>query len=103
LITCTSSPRPGTLISCQNGKSDNIYGLLHCQIHNIGHSLPRTGIDDFHAGIAENCGHDTAATIIFIKANFCDEDLNGTLTLLFSHLHIVSGKAVAAFTAEWRN
>jgi len=60
-------------------------------------------VDDFHAGIAENCGHDKAATIMSIKANFCVEDLNGTLTLLFSHLHIVSGKAVAAFTAEWRD
>ena len=58
-------------------------------------------VDDFHAGIALKYGHDAAATIMSIKANFCVQDLNGTLTFLFSHLNIVSGKAVAAFTAEW--
>lgn len=60
-------------------------------------------VDDFHAGIALKYGHDAAATIMSIESNFCVQDLNGTLTLLFSHLHIVSGKAVAAFTAEWRD
>lgn len=67
------------------------------------HNVAKTGraVDDFHAGIALKYGHDAAATIMSIESNFCVQDLNGTLTLLFSHLHIVSGKAVAAFTAEW--
>jgi hypothetical protein len=71
--------RPG-----KNRQPDHVHIFLQRRVHNHFGSLAQTGVDDFHAGIAQSARNHLGAAIVTIKAGLGDQHAD----FLLSHLVI---------------
>lgn len=65
----------------EDGEADAIDVFLDGGGDDHLRGLAKTGVDDFHAGVAESASYDFCAAIVAVETRFSDEDADWRLSM----------------------